>query len=303
MEKTVLITGGSGLIGRALTDNLLAKSYRVYHLSRSNSRTTNKVKTFHWDVSKRQIEESCIDGVQHIIHLAGEGIASKVWTNKRKQEIIASRTESIRLLYDLLSRRGHIVRSVISASGVGYYGNRGNELLTEESTAGKGFLANSCIEWEKAVDEGKQQQLRVVKLRTGVVLSREGGALPSMAKPIKLGLGAPLGSGRQWMPWIHIRDIVEMYSFALENEALEGVFNAAAPQPVTNADLTKTIARVLEKPVLLPSVPALVLRVIMGEMSSVVLNSTRTSSKKIKDEGFTFKFPELTSALRDIYAP
>ena len=230
-------------------------------------------------------------------------IHQKIWTNKRKQEIIASRTESIRLLYDLLSRRGHIVRSVISASGVGYYGNRGNELLTEESTAGKGFLANSCIEWEKAVDEGKQQQLRVVKLRTGVVLSREGGALPSMAKPIKLGLGAPLGSGRQWMPWIHIRDIVEMYSFALENEALEGVFNAAAPQPVTNADLTKTIARVLEKPVLLPSVPALVLRVIMGEMSSVVLNSTRTSSKKIKDEGFTFKFPELTSALRDIYAP
>jgi uncharacterized protein (TIGR01777 family) len=301
MYRTILITGASGLIGTALTGSLLRKGYYVHHLSRRNKADNTKVKTFKWNVYKNEIDENCIKGVDAIIHLAGEGIADKRWTNKRKLQIVESRTASINMLYGLLKKMDHQVKAVISASAIGYYGDRGADLLDEMSPHGNDFLARVCVQWEKAVDEGMALGLRVVKLRTGIVLDRNDAALRKMALPIKYGFGASLGSGEQWVSWIHLTDTVRMYLFALENE-LEGVFNMTAPGPVTNKELTKAIAERLHRPLWLPNVPEFVLRIILGEMSEAVLGSARVSPGKIESAGFEFKFPELKGALQDIYS-
>lgn len=303
MTKVVLITGASGLIGRPLTKALLAKGYTIHHLSRSVKNEIQGVKTFQWNIKEGQIDPACLQGVTSIIHLAGEGIGARPWTNRQKREIVESRTESIRLIYKVLREMpDHAVREVVSASGVGFYGNRGDELLREESFPGFDFLAHTCVEWEDVVDEIKDIVPRIVKLRTGVVLAEKGGALEQMDKTIKLGLGAPLGSGKQWMPWIHIDDIVELYVSLLESEQTKGVYNAASPDIKTNEEFTKTIAKVLDKPLFLPAVPSFALRVILGEMCALVLNSTKTSSEKILKTGFSFTFEKLEDALKDIYA-
>lgn len=298
-KKSVLITGGSGLIGRHLTQLLLDKGYRVSHLSRSPGKDS-RVDNFLWDVNKGTIDDRCLDGVDTIIHLAGAGIADKRWTDARKKEIVESRTESIRLIYHLMRRRPHQVKEVISASGISIYGDRGDELLTEASSPVHDFLGDCCIQWEAAVDEGKMLGLCTVKFRTGVVLA-EGGALAKMAKPVQLYVGAPLGSGKQWVPWIHLHDVIEMYRYAIENPQLEGVFNMVSPQPVTNSQLTKAIAVQLRRPLWLPNVPAFLMRVLLGEMSAVVLSSVRTSAQKILDTGFQFKYPDVAVALKEIY--
>ncbi|MDF3078310.1 MAG: hypothetical protein K0S09_2199 [Sphingobacteriaceae bacterium] len=300
-NKTILITGGSGLIGSHLTQLLLDIGYHVRHLSRSAKPAKHDVEVFAWDVYKGEIDERCIDGVSAIIHLAGEGIAKKRWTAKRKMKIIQSRTASIDLIYKLLERKAHKVEALISASAVGFYGDRGDGLLTEESPSGSGFLAESCREWEKAVDAEAALGLRIVKLRTGLVLAREGGALPQMDKLVRLGLGAALGSGSQWQSWIHIKDAVKMYLFALENAQISGNYNMATSHPVTNQELTKAIAQALKKPLWLPNVPAFALKLALGEMSEVVLSSTRVSAEKIMQQGFRFEFNKLAEALEEIY--
>jgi uncharacterized protein len=303
MIKTVLITGGTGLIGKPLTQALLQKGYSVHHLSRSVSSKIHGVKNFRWNLSKGEIDPACIDGVDSIIHLAGEGIAARPWTSAQKKELIESRTESIRLLYKLIKNSTqHQVREVISASGIGIYGNRGDELLSENSAPGDDFLSRCCIEWEKAVDEIATENIRIVKLRTGVVLSAQGGALAQMDKPIKAGVGAILGSGKQWMPWIHIQDIVSLYIHVLENPGIQGAFNTATASPHTNKEFTETLAKVLDKKIWLPAVPAFALRIILGEMRAIVLNSTKTSAEKILTTGFNFTFESLEDALTDIYA-
>jgi uncharacterized protein (TIGR01777 family) len=296
----VLITGGSGLLGRQLTGALLNKGYTVSHLSRKPGNDL-KVKTYIWDVNKGVIDEHCIDSVDTIVHLAGAGIADKRWTNERKKELINSRTRSIGLIYDLLKKRDHQVAAVVSASGIGYYSNRGDELMTETSSPLNDFIAHCCIEWEAAVDEGEKLGLRVVKFRTGVVLDQDGGALPRLAQPIKLYVGSPIGTGKQWIPWIHWLDVVDMYMYGIENTELKGVYNMAAPNPVTNNQLTQAIAKQLRKPLWAPNVPAFVLKLLLGEMSSIVLSSTKVSAQKILDAGFSFKFTELPAALKDIY--
>ncbi|WP_256008986.1 TIGR01777 family oxidoreductase [Desertivirga xinjiangensis] len=300
MKKTILITGGSGLIGKSLTELLLQSGYEVFHLSR-NHRAIPGVKVFRWAPEENEIDTACIQGVQAIVHLAGENIGARPWTNDRKKKIIESRTQSIRLIYNLLEKHPeHQVQSVISASAVGIYGDRGDEILTETSSPGSDFLAITCKEWERAVDEAKG--LRVVKLRTGVVLSNAASALQKMDKPVKLGMGSSLGSGKQWMPWIHLDDITALYLFALENETLTGAFNAATSNPLTNIDLTRAIASHLNKSLWAPAVPAFILRVILGHMSAIVLNSTKTSNGKIKEAGFRFKFDTIDQALKNIYA-
>jgi uncharacterized protein (TIGR01777 family) len=298
-KKHILLTGGTGLIGGHLTQRLLDKGYSVSHLSRSPG-TNARVQTYLWDVQKGGIDEKCIDGVDTIIHLAGAGIADSRWTDQRKKELVDSRVISIGLLYKLLQKKPHQVRAVISASGVGYYSDRGDELLTEDSPPSTDFLANCCVEWEAAVDKGTAIGLRIVKFRTGVVLDKKG-ALAAMDKPIKFFAGAPIGSGKQWVPWIHWHDVVEMYLLAIENPALAGVYNMVAPNPVTNKQLTVTIARMLHKPLWLPNVPAWVLKLALGEMSTIVLGSTNVSAQKIQDAGFRFKFPELGGALTEVY--
>ena len=298
-KKSILLTGGTGLIGIKLTEKLLAKGWQVSHLSRSPGKNP-QVKTFLWDVNKGEIAPACIDGVDVVVHLAGAAIADKRWTDERKKEIIDSRAKSIRLIYNLLGTKKHQVSSIVSASAIGYYSDRGDELLTEESPPNTDFMARCCVEWENAVDEGQKLGLRIVKFRTGVVLSVDG-ALKLMAQPIKLYVGSPLGSGKQWVPWIHWQDVVDLYMLGIENENFAGVYNQVAPNPVTNAQLTKAIAEQLHKPLWAPKVPAFVLKLIMGEMSTIVLGSTKVSAQKIEDVGFKFKYPEITAALAEIY--
>ena len=295
-----MLTGGTGLIGKQLTEHLLIKGYQVSHLSRSPG-TDARVATYLWDIKKGQIDEHCIDGVDIIIHLAGSAIADGRWTEQRKKDIIESRTKSIELVYSVLKKNSHNVKSVISASGVGYYSDRGNDVMTETCAPAHDFMGACCVAWENAVSEGEKLGLRIVKFRTGVVLSKGGGALPKIAAPVKLGIGAALGSGKQWMPWIHEQDVIYMYMFAIEHDELSGAFNMVAPEPVTNKQFTKAIAKVLHRPFWMPNVPAFALKLALGEMSTVVLGSTNASAKKIKAAGFSFSYPELTEALKDIY--
>ncbi|MDB4925610.1 TIGR01777 family oxidoreductase [Mucilaginibacter sp.] len=300
MSKCILLTGGSGLVGSKLTKLLLDKGYSVSHLSRKHGNDP-KVKTYIWDVSKWQIDERCIEGVDTIVHLAGASVAGGRWTNKRKKEIIESRTKSIGLIYQLLKRKSHQVSTVISASATGYYGDRGDELLTEDSAPGSNFLANCCLQWEHAVDIGESLSLRVLKLRTGVVLDAKGGALSKLAAPVKFGLGSPLGNGKQWIPWIHEQDVINLYLYGIENNDLSGVYNMAAPNPVTNKQLTRAVAKEMHRPLWLPKVPAFALELLLGEMSTIILGSQKVSAQKIEEVGFKFKYPTLTWALKDIF--
>jgi uncharacterized protein (TIGR01777 family) len=302
MSKHILLTGGTGLIGRKLTEALLNKGYRVNHLSRSAG-THPGVSTFLWDVSKSQIDEKALDGVDTIIHLAGANVAEGRWSNQRKEEIIKSRTKSINLIYKVLKTRDHQIKAVISASATGYYGDRADQLLTEESAPGTDFLANVCLQWEHAVDAGESFGFRIAKLRTGVVLDAKGGALTQMAGPVKWGLGAPLGSGKQWMPWIHEQDVIDMYIYAVDNDNISGDYNMVAPQPATNKQLMQAIAKELHRPLWLPAVPAFALELALGEKVAIVLNSTKVSAQKIEEAGFKFTYPTLAWALKDIYKP
>jgi uncharacterized protein (TIGR01777 family) len=298
--QSILITGGTGLLGTQLTDALIIKGHHVSHLSRRPG-SNAVVKTFLWDINKGSIDPACIEGIDTIIHLAGEGIAEKKWSDERKKQLIESRTKSIGLIYDLLRAKPHTVKHIISASATGYYSDRGDELLTETSPPAHDFLADCCIQWEAAIDEGANLGLRILKFRTGVVLTPYGGALPQMAMPIKLFAGSALGSGKQWIPWIHHRDVVNMYLMGIENESLSGVYNMVAPNPVTNAQLTKAIAKQLHRPLWAPRVPAFVLKLLLGEMSLVVLGSTKVSAAKIEGAGFKFAYPDVEGALREIY--
>lgn len=301
MEKHILLTGATGMLGKELIKDLLKKGYQVSVLSRKPQQI-DQVKVFLWNVDQQEIDTDCIIGVDSIIHLAGENIAKERWSEKRKKEIIDSRVLSTRLLFKTISSQPNQVKTFISAAAVGIYGNRGDEILTENSPAGHGFLAECCLEWENAIDEGKDLGLRIVKLRTGVVLGKDDGALPEMSKPIRLFAGASLGSGKQWIPWIHHHDMTQIYIHALENPSLTGIYNACAPFPVTNKTLTQAIARQLHRPVWPFSVPAKVMDLILGEMSAIVLNSTNTSAQKLLSAGFIFKYTRLEDALSDIYS-
>ncbi|SDE42696.1 hypothetical protein SAMN05216464_10696 [Mucilaginibacter pineti] len=296
----ILITGGSGGLGKRLSTLLLSQGHSVSFLSRKQGNNKD-VKTYLWDVNAGTIDEHCIDGVDTIVHLAGAGIVDKRWTDDRKKELTDSRTKSIELVYSVLKKRANKVTAVVSASGVGYYSNRGDELMHETDAAKNDFIGQCCVDWEAAVDEGEKLGLRIVKFRTGVVLDKEAGALPKLAMPVKLYVGSPIASGKQWIPWIHWQDVVDMYLLGITDKSLKGVFNMVAPNPVTNQQLTQTVAKQLHKPLWAPNVPALLLKLMMGEMASVVLGSTKVSAQKIIDAGFKFKYPELPGALKEIY--
>ena len=299
-SKHILITGGTGLIGNLITHELLNRNYQVSHLSRKHG-DNPKVKTYLWDITKGEIDEHCLDGVDTVLHLAGAGIADKSWTNKRKTEIIDSRTKSIGLIYYLIKNKANNVNTVISASATGYYSNRCDELLTEESPPSNDFMAQCCVAWENSVDEGKSLGLRVLKFRTGVVLDKRGGALPQIVLPVKIGLGAAFGNGRQWIPWIHWQDVVDMYLYGIENINLSGAYNMVAPNPATNKQLIKAIAKQLHRPAWPLKVPSFIFKFLLGEMSIIILGSTKVSAQKIEHDGFIFKYPDLTGTLKEIY--
>lgn len=296
---TVLIPGGSGLIGTRLSELLAERQYTVLHLSR-HPRPGARFATYAWDVEARTIDEEALERADYIINLAGAGIADQRWTDRRKQLIIDSRTESTRLLAEALRRRKQRLRAYLSASAIGYYGDRGEAILHEDDHAGEGFLSRSTVAWENAIREVANREQRTAWLRTGVALSTRGGALKPMLLPLHGFVSTYFGDGQQWYSWIHIDDLCRMYIHALENESIVGPYNAVAPHPVRNKQLAAALPAAKRKPALVVGVPAAALRLGMGEMAHVVLDSSRCSAEKIKNTGFRFEFPELSQALQDV---
>ena len=299
MSKRILITGGTGLLGKLMTTKLKKLGHQVSILSRSPEKVQH-VKAFYWDIAKNEIDENCIKDIDTIIHLAGAGIADKKWTEARKKELIDSRTKSIELIYNLLLKNTHSVQTVLSASAVGYYGNRGEELLTEEYEAGEGFLARCCTLWEEAVDKGNSYGLRIVKFRIGLLLTEKGGVLDPFKKMVNTYTAASFGNGKQWFPWIHIDDLIGMFVWATTNSDVKGVYNAVAPNPVRNKEFTKQLAKVMNKPFWPLGIPSFMLNIILGERKELLLMSNNVSSKKIEKQGYNFQFVNLENAFKDI---
>jgi hypothetical protein len=299
VNQNILITGGSGMIGTRLTQLLTQRGYSVSHLGRTARH--DGVKTYLWDIHKRTIDRSALATADAVVHLAGANVGEKRWTKKRKRDILQSRLESTELLYQELRKGKHNVMTLVSASAVGYYGSgRDQYYFTEKDKQGQGFQADVVAKWERAVDKIATLGIRVVKLRGGVVLSEKGGALKEMMLPVKLYVGSPLGTGDQMMSWIHIDDLCRMYIKAIEDESMEGVYNAVAPNPVSNKEFTKIIARTLKKPIWLPRVPGFVIEILFGEMAEVVLQGSMISSEKIESARFDFKFVNVQDALQDL---
>lgn len=298
MAKKILITGASGLVGTRLTEMLLENGHQVSHVGRSKK--AGRVPSFVWDVDKHEIEPEALAGVDTIIHLAGAGVAEKRWNENRKKEILESRTKSSALLYNLLKKGNHSVKSFVSASAIGYYGFCLDERIsTEESKPGTDYLAQVTKQWEESVDQISELGLRVTKLRIGIVLSNKGGALQEMARPIRYGAGAPLGTGNQYLSWIHIDDLCALFAKAAEDEKMHGAYNAVCDW-VTNKEITKSIAQILKKPLWLPPVPAFMMRIIVGEMAMIVVNGSKVSSDKIRETSFVFQYADLEKALVDL---
>jgi uncharacterized protein (TIGR01777 family) len=299
VTKNILITGASGLIGQRLTDLLYEKGHRIAHLSRTPR--SGKAVTFLWDIQQNKMDNEAFQATDAIIHLAGAGVGDKPWTAARKLEIIKSRTESTRLLYNELKKGNHSIKTFVSASAIGFYGidERGS-FFKENDKQGRGFLAEVVAQWEQAVDQIAILGIRVVKIRIGIVLSEKGGALKELMKPVKFYIGAPLGSGDQTLSWIHLDDLCKIFIKAVEDDELKGIYNAAAPNPVSNKEFTKTLAKILHKPIILPPIPAFALKLLLGEMADIVLKGAKVSSEKIQKTGFLFKFNKLEDALTDL---
>ncbi len=292
----MLITGATGLIGRRLTEILLQKGCRVSHLSRNPN--GSGIHQFKWDPARGHLDRTALNDVNAIVHLAGAGIADQRWTTQRKKQILESRVQSTRLLYDALQESPHNIKSFVSASAIGYYGLRDDAtVMTEESPPGKDFLADVVTQWEAEADRIASLGIRLVKIRTGIVLAKEGGALKEIMKPIQRGVGAALGSGKQYMSWIHRDDLCGIFIQAIEESAMHGAYNAVAPGPVTNQTLTRSIARALHRRILLPPVPPWVLKVMLGEMAQMVLLGNCVSAEKILSTGFTFQYRGLETTL------
>lgn len=297
----ILITGATGLIGKELVTLLLQNGVSIHYLTTSKNKieSQSNYQGFYWNPDRGIIDENALMGVDSIIHLAGATI-SKRWTSKYKQEIIESRILSSNLLFKALKDYPNSVKQIISASAIGIYPDNLAKLYTEEDTeVDDSFLGKVVLKWEDSVNKFKLQNIKVCKIRTGLVLSEKGGALTEMMKPIKMSIGSPFGSGKQVQSWIHIHDLVEMYFFAAKNE-LEGVYNAVAPNPVTNKILTQKIAAVLGKPLFMPNIPEFLMKLILGEMHIILFSSQKVSSQKIESEGFIFKYKQLEKALQQL---
>ncbi len=303
---TILITGGTGLVGKALGQALLKKGYQVIILSRNadKSSTIAGLSYAQWNVEAQTIDRQAIEKADYVIHLAGAGVADKRWTKKRKQEIVDSRVKSSQLIIDSLKTIPNKVQAVVSASAIGWYGpddftpGKSTKFI-ESDPAANDFLGITCKLWEESIEPVINQGIRLVKLRIGIVLSKDGGALKEFIKPLKFGVAAILGNGKQIISWIHIDDLVSLFVFAMENENMKGSYNAVAPFPVSNKELTLQLARSRNKFFIPVHVPAFLLKMIIGEMSIEVLKSTSVSNDKINKEGFEFQFPDIRYALKN----
>ena len=297
----VLITGATGLIGSELVSKLRSRNTDVHYLSTSQKNLKNEpgLKGFYWCPARGIIDENCMMGVDVIIHLAGASIAKR-WTEPYKQEIIESRIMSANLLYKTLKHNPHQVRQVVSASAIGIYPDSMSMTYTEDNkTVDNSFLGNVVVKWEASVDKFRQLGVKVCKIRTGLVLAKNGGVLQEMVKPIKLGMGSPYGSGKHWQSWIHIQDLIDIYTAAVDNE-WEGVINAVSPNPVSNDELTRKTARILQKPFFMPHVPEAMMSLMLGEMHQLLFASQKVLPQRMVDTGFVFKFPVVDLALVNI---
>ena len=297
---TILIAGGTGLVGSHLSHLLQSAGHTVLHLSRKRDLSA-RFPAYAWDLAKKNIEQEAVDRADYLINLAGAGIADQRWTPDRKRLIISSRVDSTLLLKAAIERRPTPLQAYISASAVGFFGSRGEQLLTENDPAGKdSFLAETVALWEQAAEKIAETGLRTVVLRIGVVLSTQGGALEKMLIPFRFFTGTYFGTGQQWMSWVHIDDLCRMFLEAIDNQQFRGIYNGVAPHPFRNHDLVFELKKALGKPAVLLPAPEFALRAVMGEMADVVFDSARVSSKKIEGAGFKFNFPDLLPALQDL---
>jgi len=293
----ILVSGSSGLVGSALIPFLTTGGHEVHRLVRNPSSAKN---TIQWDPGLGNIARDRLSGMDAVIHLAGENIAARRWTRKQKARIRDSRVEGTRLLCDALSRVEQPPKTIVCASAIGFYGDRGDEILDEESPAGQGFLPEICREWEAAADPARKRGIRVVSLRFGVILSPAGGALRKMLLPFKLGAGGVIGSGSQYWSWISIDDVISAIHHVLTHDALAGPVNAVSPQPLTNREFTQTLGRVIHRPTIAP-LPGFVARCLFGEMADALfLASARVVPRRLEESGFEFQHPDLEGALRHL---
>jgi len=296
----VLITGGSGLIGQHLCKKLQEKGYDVAILTRSRKQET-EILTYTWDLNKNEIEKEAIDTADFIIHLAGEDIGKKRWTARRKQQIVDSRIKSGQLVFNKIREYKKDLKAFISASAVGYYGfATSDKIFSETDMPAKDFLGQTCRKWEQMSDRFVELEVRTVKIRTGVVLTKTGGALSKMMIPIKMGIGSAIGNGKQFIPWIHIDDLCGIYIKAIEDSNMNGAYNAVAPDQISNMGFTRTLAGILNKPFWFPNIPAIVMKIIFGEMSDILLKGNRVSADKIQATGYKFLLPNLEGAFKEL---
>lgn len=298
----ILICGATGLIGSALTELCLQEGHQVHYLTTRKNKITqsDNYNGFYWNPAKGEIDEGCFKGVEAIVNLSGANIAKR-WTESYKQEVMSSRVDTANMLFKVLrNSKDHTIKHYVSASGISVYPSSLTENYAEDADKiADDFLGKVVKQWELHANQFKSLEIPVTIVRTGLVLSEKGGVLAEMAKPVKLGVGAAMGSGKQWQSWIHIDDIARMYVHIL-TQNLTGLFNGVGPNPSTNKLLTKEIASVLKKPFFLPNIPKFMMKLLLGEMSTLLFSSQQVSSQKIEATGFTFTFPDLTPALEDL---
>lgn len=294
--KKILITGGTGLVGQHLSKLLIHKGYEVVMLSRQRGEE-NGIRRYKWDIKKGEIEDAAFYGVNHVVHLAGAGVADHRWNDTYKHEIYNSRILSTRLLTETIKRLSLPLQSLISASGTGIYGDDVKGITDEKCPAGESFLSKVCMDWEGAASFAARLGIRTVMIRTGVVLAKESGFIPEVTRPMKWFAGAPLGTGKQMVSWIHIDDLCGIYLQAIEDSSLSGAYNAVAPQPAGNKEITVKMGRKLHRPVWLPPVPGFVLRILVGEIAATLVGNLAVSSGKIEQAGYRFRYPQIDAAL------
>jgi uncharacterized protein (TIGR01777 family) len=300
---TILITGGTGMIGLRLAQMLKNQGHTLHLLSRTSKSVKPYDAVFSWDVKKGNLDERSLDDVEVIVHLAGAGIADQRWTDERKSEILSSRVDSAKLILEALKRRKQSLTAFVSGSAIGWYGAHTDSLIHNETEpAAFDFMGETCRKWEHVADLFQPVAERIVKVRTGVVFAKNAGALPKMAQPIKWYVGSPLGSGKQQIPWIHLDDICTIFSNAVSDSRYYGSINATATENCTNKEFTKVLAKVLHRPMIPFHVPSFVIKTIFGEMAVVVLEGSRVSNHRIKQMGYSFQYPSLETAIRNILA-
>jgi uncharacterized protein (TIGR01777 family) len=302
MEK-IVISGGTGLIGSHLCLKLQEKGYKTAVLSREKNNSSS-VQHYYWDWEKNILDQEAIETADYIVHLAGVNIGDKRWTVQRQRLIISSRVKSAELIFNAVKESKRKPKAFISASAIGYYGTGTSEKIYAESDPpALDFLGETCRKWEESADHFEHIGLRVVKIRTGIVLTRQGGALAKLMSLVKSGFGSAIGTGSQYMPWIHIDDLCEIYIKAIEDIKMNGAYNAVAPDYVTNREFTLSLARALKKSVWLPPVPAIAMKMVFGNMADMLLNGSRISPDKITATGYAFRFSQIESALTDLANP